>query len=201
MPLKNIENIEIGNYVIRKWRKEDAASIVRYASNRKIWINLRDAFPHPYTKADADAFLLLRAMQMQPGSYFAIASDNDAIGSIGLMAGSDVHRFTAELGYWLAEPFWGKGLMTSAVRALSEYAFSELGFCRIFAEPYTTNAASARVLDKAGFALEGIMRSSVFKDGRILDQYLYAKVDERAQQKDRETGVRECPCPLNHWSL
>lgn len=179
MPLKNIENIEIGNYVIRNWQKEDAASIVQHASNIKIWINLRDAFPHPYTMADAMAFLL-RAMQKQPGLYLAIASDAEAIGSISLMAGIDVHRFTAELGYWLAEPFWGKGIMTAAVRALSEYAFAELGFQRIFAEPYTTNAASARVLDKAGFALEGIMRDSVFKDGRILDQYLYARVNEEA---------------------
>ena len=162
---------------------DDAASIVQYASNKRIWINLRDAFPHPYTMADAEAFLF-RAMQMQPGAYLAIASDNEAIGSIGLMAGSDVHRFAAELGYWLAEPFWGKGIMTAAVKALSEYAFAELGFHRIFAELYTANAASARVLEKAGFALEGIMRASVFKDGRILDQYLYAKVDERAQQKD-----------------
>jgi RimJ/RimL family protein N-acetyltransferase len=200
MPLKNIENIEIGNYVIRNWQKEDAASIVKYASNRKIWINLRDAFPHPYTMADAEAFLF-RAMQMQPGSYFAIASGSEAIGSIGLMAGSDVHRFTAEIGYWLAEPFWGNGIMTQAVRALSEYAFRELGFHRIFAKPYTANAASARVLEKAGFALEGIMRASVFKDGRILDQYLYAKVDERVQQKNRQTKVGDCQCPLNHWSL
>ncbi|MDD4650700.1 MAG: GNAT family N-acetyltransferase [Methanothrix sp.] len=184
MPLKNIEKIEIGNYVIRNWRKEDAASIVQYASNRKIWINLRDSFPHPYTMADAKAFLF-RAMQMQIGSYFAVASDNEAIGSIGLVAGSDVHRFTAEMGYWLAEPFWGNGIMTAAVRALSEYAFRELGFHRIFAEPYTANAASARVLEKAGFALEGIMRASVFKDARILDQYLYAKVDERVRRNGR----------------
>jgi RimJ/RimL family protein N-acetyltransferase len=174
-----LKNIEIGAYVIRNWRKEDAASIVRYASNRKIWINLRDAFPHPYTQADAEAFLF-RAMQMQPGSYFAIASDIEAIGSIGLMAGIDVHRFTAELGYWLAEPFWGNGIMTAAIRALSEYAFAELGFHRIFAEPYTTNAASARVLEKAGFAREGIMKATVFKDGKIRDQYLYAKVNESA---------------------
>jgi [ribosomal protein S5]-alanine N-acetyltransferase len=178
-----IGNIGIGNYVIRDWQKEDAASIVQYAGNRKIWINLRDAFPHPYTMADAEAFLY-RAMQMQPGSYFAIVFDSEAIGSIGLMAGTDVHRFTAELGYWLAEPFWGNGIMTAAVRALSEYALQKLGFHRIFAEPYTTNAASARVLEKAGFTLEGIMRASVFKDGRMLDQYLYAKVNEGVLQKD-----------------
>lgn len=182
MPIRTTQplgNIEIGKYVIRDWHKEDAASIAEYASNRKIWINLRDAFPHPYTMANAEAFLS-RAMRMQPRTYFAVASDCEAIGSIGLTAGIDVHRFAAELGYWLAEPFWGNGIMTAAIRALSEYAFAELGFQRIFAEPYTTNAASARVLEKAGFALEGIMRASVFKDGKILNQYLYAKVNENA---------------------
>jgi RimJ/RimL family protein N-acetyltransferase len=178
-----IGNIGIGKYVIRDWQREDAVSIVSYAGNKKIWINLRDAFPHPYTMADAEAFLF-RAMRMQPRTYFAIASDSECIGSIGLMAGIDVHRFTAELGYWLAESFWGNGIMTAAVRALSEYAFVELGFHRIFAEPYVTNAASARVLEKAGFTLEGIMKATVFKDGRILDQYLYAKVNEGVLHKD-----------------
>jgi len=171
----------IGKYMIRDWCEEDAASIAKYANNKKIWINLRDAFPHPYTMVTAKAFLS-NAMRMNPRLYFAIASDHEAIGSIGLMPGNDVHRFTAELGYWLAEPFWGKGIMTNAVRALSEYAFGELGLHRIFAEPYTTNAASARVLEKSGFALEGVIRASVFKDGRILDQYLYAKLNKNAMQ-------------------
>lgn len=179
-------NIEIGKHVIRDWQKEDAASIAQYADNRKIWINLQDAFPHPYTLEDAEAFLS-KAMRMEPRTYFAIASDHQAIGSIGLIAKSDVHRFTAQMGYWLAEPFWGNGIMTAAVRALSEYAFEELGFHRISVEPYTTNAASARVLEKAGFALEGVIRASVFKDGRILDQYLYAKVNESALQKESST--------------
>lgn len=174
MPFKHIS---IGKYTIRDWREDDATSIAQYANNKKIWINLRDAFPHPYTMVDAKAFLS-NAMQMDPGLYFAIASNHEAIGSIGLMLGHDVHRFTAELGYWLAEPFWGKGIMTNAVRSLSEYAFCELDLHRIFAEPYTTNAASARVLEKSGFTLEGVIRASVFKDGRILDQYLYAKLNK-----------------------
>jgi [ribosomal protein S5]-alanine N-acetyltransferase len=169
-----IEHIAIGKYTIRDWRKGDAASIAEYANNKKVWINLRDAFPHPYTLEDAEAFLS-KVMRMEPRTYFAIASNREAIGSIGLMPGNDVHRFTAELGYWLAEPFWGNGIMTKAVRALSEYAFDELGLHRIFAKPYTTNAASARVLEKSGFTLEGIIRAAVFKDGRILDQYSYAK--------------------------
>jgi len=178
----SIKHIAIGRYTLRDWREDDAASIAKYANNKRIWINLRDAFPHPYSLADAKAFLS-KAMHMETITYFAIASDQEAIGSIGLMPGDDVHRFTAELGYWLAEPFWGNGIMTKAVRALSEYAFRELGLLRIFAEPYTTNAASARVLENSGFALEGVIRASVLKDGRILDQYLYAKLDERALQR------------------
>lgn len=180
MPIKHTA---IGKYTIRDWHKDDAASIAQYASNKKIWINLRDTFPHPYSLADAEAFLS-RVMRIEPRTYFAIAADREAIGSIGLMPGQDVHRFTAELGYWLAEPFWGNGIMTKAVRALSEYAFEELGLHRIFAEPYTTNAASAKVLEKSGFVLEGILRANVFKDGRVLDQYLYAKLNKNALKQD-----------------
>lgn len=162
--------------MVRDWHKDDASSLARYANNRKIWNNLRDAFPHPYSEEDAASYIS-RALQKNPGTVFAIATKSDAIGSIGLMPGQDVHRFTAELGYWLAEPFWGMGIMTEAVKALSEYALHELGFCRIYAEPYTTNPASARVLEKSGFVLEGTMRASVFKDDRVLDQFLYARVN------------------------
>jgi [ribosomal protein S5]-alanine N-acetyltransferase len=167
-----------GEYVIRDWLMDDASPLARYANNRMIWSNLRDAFPNPYTRDDA-ALFIARAQQKEPRTAFAIASKIEAIGSIGLMPGQDVHRFTAELGYWLAEPFWGKGIMTEAVRALSEYALNELGFCRIFAEPYTTNLASARVLEKSGFVLEGILHASVFKDGRTLNQFLFAKVKQK----------------------
>ncbi len=176
-----IEHIAIGNYTIRDWREDDAASIAQYANNRKIWINLRDAFPHPYSLADAKAFLS-RVIRIEPRTYFAIAIDQEAIGSIGLMRGQDVHRFTAELGYWLAEPFWDKGIMTKAVKVLSKYAFEELGLHRIFAEPYITNTASIRVLEKSGFVLEGILRANVFKDGRVLDQYLYAILNKKHLQ-------------------
>ena len=168
-----------GEYVVRDWQNDDASSLARYANNRKIWSNLRDAFPNPYAREDA-ALYILRALQKEPRTAFAIASKSEAIGSIGLMPRQDVHRFTAELGYWLAEPFWGKGIMTQAVKALSEYAFNELGFCRIYAEPYTTNPASARVLEKSGFVLEAILRANAVKDGRVLDQFLYAKVKQKS---------------------
>lgn len=154
---------------------EDALSIARYANNRKIWINLRDAFPHPYSLQDAESFIS-RAIEASPITVFAIATQLEAIGSIGLMLGKDVHRFTAEIGYWLAEPFWGKGIMTQAVKSLTAYGIHDLALHRIFAEPYTTNSASARVLEKAGFICEGILCSNAFKDDKVLDQFLYSYV-------------------------
>jgi ribosomal-protein-alanine N-acetyltransferase len=166
---------EIGEYRIRDWQMEDAASIARYANNRKIWLNLRDAFPNPYGLQDAETFLA-GVIEASPKTVFAIATELEAIGSIGLKPGKDVHRFTAEMGYWLAEPFWGKGIMTEAVKSLTAYAIGDLKLHRIFAEPYTTNPASARVLEKAGFACEGILRSNVFKGGKILDQFIYSYV-------------------------
>jgi [ribosomal protein S5]-alanine N-acetyltransferase len=166
---------KFGKYVIRDWKIEDAPSIAKYADNRKIWQNLRDGFPNPYSMHDAEIFIA-RLCEANPRTAFAIATESEAIGSIGLMLGKDVHRFTAEMGYWLAEPFWGKGIMTHAVRFIVDWAFRELELHRISAEPYASNPASHRVLEKAGFIREGILRSSVFKDGKILDQYLYSYI-------------------------
>lgn len=166
---------KIGEYTIRDWKMEDAPTIAKHADNRKIWQNLRDGFPHPYRIQDAKMFIE-RVNEAHPRTVFAVATESEAIGSIGLMLGADVHRFTAEMGYWLAEPSWGKGIMTQAVRFLSKWAFRELKLHRVFAEPYATNPASHRVLEKAGFAREGILRSSAFKDGRLLDQFLYSRI-------------------------
>ncbi len=164
-----------GEYILRDWREEDAPSVARYADNRKIWRCLRDLFPHPYRLEHAQEFIR-RAGAAAPPTLFAIATQTEAIGSIGLSPGQDVHRYTAELGYWLAEPYWGKGIMTLAVRAMVEYAFGELALHRVHAEPFDNNPASAHVLEKAGFRLEGRMRASAYKDGRIVDQLLYAIV-------------------------
>jgi RimJ/RimL family protein N-acetyltransferase len=154
---------------------EDAPSITRYGNNRKIWLKLRDGFPNPYTLRDAEAYIR-RVNEMEPRTVFAIATASEAIGSIGLVPGADVHRFTAEMGYWLAEPFWGRGIMTDAVKHMLAYAICELKLHRITAEPYANNPASARVLEKAGFSREGILRSSVYKNGRVLDQFLYSYI-------------------------
>ena len=169
--------LSIGECWLRDWEELDAPALAVHADNRRIWSNLRDQFPHPYRLEHAREFIR-RAAEASPRTIFAIATDSEAIGSIGLMPGRDVHRFTAELGYWLAEPYWGRGIVTMAVKALVQYAFEELGLRRVYAEPYATNPASSRVLEKAGFQLEGRLRASVFKDGKVLDQLLYAIVRE-----------------------
>ena len=168
-------NLELSNCRIRSWRPGDAASLQRYADNRQIWINLRDIFPHPYTLENARFFLDLMAKE-QPPATFAISTDSEAIGCIGLRLGPDVHRRTAELGYWLGEPFWGRGIMTEAVRAFTAWAFPHFDLVRIYAEPFANNAASIRLLEKASFTCEGRLRAHIFKDGQILDAFLYAKL-------------------------
>ena len=167
--------LPFGEYMIRSWCDADVEPLQRYANNRNIWLNLRDVFPHPYTIDDA-RWWIEHASQDDPERSFAIASAEEPIGSIGLIFGEDVHRCNAELGYWLAEPFWGRGIMTGAVRALTEYAFRRFPLNRIYAEPFASNLASMRVLEKAGFLREGVLRASVVKDDAILDQIVYAKL-------------------------
>lgn len=161
--------------MIRPWEESDLSAIVCYANNEKIAKNLTDGFPHPYTRKNGQAFLKM-VQQQNPTTYFAISTREEAIGGIGITLRKDVYRLSAELGYWLAEPYWGKGIMTEAVTRFTDFCFKEFGLVRIYAEPYASNPKSARVLEKAGFALEGVMRSSVIKAGKILDQFLYAKV-------------------------
>jgi ribosomal-protein-alanine N-acetyltransferase len=165
----------IGDYLVRDARPEDASSIAYYADNPRVVANLRDIFPHPYRLKDAQRFMK-SVTEQEPRTVFAIATQSEAIGIVGLTIGQDVHRFTAELGYWLGEPFWGRGIMTDAIRAVVEHGFSELGLARIYAEPYAGNLGSARVLEKAGFTLEGRLRANVFKNGRVRDQFVYAVV-------------------------
>ncbi|HTD43090.1 MAG TPA: GNAT family protein [Bryobacteraceae bacterium] len=161
---------------VRPWSSADTTALVKYANNRKIWLNLRDAFPHPYTETSAAAFLEMVGRQT-PTTFFAIATQEEAIGGIGISLNQDVHRLTGEMGYWLGEPYWGKGLMTEAVVKFTEYAFENFQLLRIYAEPYASNANSCKVLEKAGFVLEGRLHSSVIKDGQVLDQLLYARIN------------------------
>ena len=165
--------IRLTRSVVRSWRPDDSASLVKYADNRKIWMNLRDRFPHPYTKRDARDFL--RMMQAQrPETAFAIAVGDEAVGGIGFVMLSDVERTSAEIGYWLGEPFWGRGIVTEALVAVTRYAIETHGLTRVFAVPFAGNLASCRVLEKAGYVLEGRLRRSAIKDGRVVDQMQYA---------------------------
>jgi RimJ/RimL family protein N-acetyltransferase len=159
---------------IRPWRLDDAESLARHANNRKVWLALRDLFPHPYTADDANEFLQ-NATTAQPTTNFCIEVDGAAVGGIGIRLGHDVHRHTAELGYWLGEEFWGRGIVTEAVGVFTDFCFNNFSLRRIYAEPFANNRASARVLEKAGFIFEGCLRNNVVKDGELLDSLLYAK--------------------------
>jgi len=165
--------LEFAAGLIRSWRPEDADSLVREADNRNIWLTVRDRFPYPYTRAHAEAWIA-RAISDVPETHFAIDLGARAVGGIGLELQEDVSRYSAELGYWLGETHWGRGIMTAAVSRFTEYAFRAFDLCRIYALVFETNPASRRVLDRAGYALEGRLRRAVYKDGRILDQFLYA---------------------------
>jgi len=168
---------------LRDPRSQDAASLARYANNRNVWLNLRDGFPHPYSVEDAKRFVAM-AKEHRPPTILAIETAGappEAIGAIGLRLQPDVERVSAELGYWIGEPFWGRGIVTAAVRAMVTYAFGTFELTRVFALPYTSNAASARVLEKAGFRQEARMLRAVIKDGQVQDQWMYAVTDDEWQ--------------------
>ena len=161
---------------IRPWRLNDAESLAKHANNRRVWLALRDAFPHPYTADDGNKFLQ-SATTAQPTTDFCIEVDGAAVGGIGIHLGRDVHRHTAELGYWLAETLWGRGIVTEAVAAFSNFCFEVFQLRRIYAEPFANNLASARVLEKTGFSFEGRLKNNVVKDGQVLDSLLYARTN------------------------
>jgi RimJ/RimL family protein N-acetyltransferase len=170
-------HLPCGPCTVRSWQPGDLDALVRHADNPRVAANLRDRFPSPYTRADGEAWLALAA-QMRPETNFAVEAGGEAVGGIGLILGSDVERVSAEIGYWLGESVWGRGLATAAVAGLSQHAFAAFGLTRLFALPFAANGASRRVLEKAGYVLEGIMRRSAIKNGQIQDQALYALVRE-----------------------
>ena len=170
--------IRCATCLLRPLGAADAPSLARHAADDDVWRNLRDRFPHPYTLADAEAYIAAVAGRPRPTS-FGIVVDGEAAGTVTLMLGEDIARHTAEIGYWLGRAFRGRGVITEAVRAATRHAFTELGMHRVFAVPFAHNAASCRVLEKAGYVLEGRMRRSAVKEGAILDQWLYAAYDDR----------------------
>jgi RimJ/RimL family protein N-acetyltransferase len=168
-------HLHLSTCTVRPWRDGDQPSLVRHANNRNVWLNLRDLFPHPYTPADADAWIA-RNLAADPITNWAIVVGEEACGGIGITLGQDVHRRTAEIGYWLGEAHWGKGVVTEALVAVTDHCFATFDIDRLHADVYDHNAASARVLEKAGYTFEGRFRRSIVKDGRVHDQLVYARV-------------------------
>ncbi|MBI2682043.1 MAG: GNAT family N-acetyltransferase [Acidobacteriales bacterium] len=169
--------IECGPCVLRPWEAGEAVAIVRLADDWNVARYLRDRFPHPYTLADAEKFLAKALSGEEREVRFAIeTAGGELAGGIGLIPGTDIERLNAEIGYWLGEPYWGRGLAPAAVRAMTEYGFDKMGLARIFAVTMVENTASMRVLEKCGYVAEGRMRRSAIKRGVVHDQMLYARV-------------------------
>lgn len=169
-------HLDCGDFVLRTWQPGDAESLTFYANDPAIGRNLRDGFPYPYTRRAADHWISF-ASKEYPDTFAAIVIEGRAAGGIGLSLHENVERTSAEIGYWLARAYWGRGITTRAVVAMTAYAFSTFPLTRIYAVPFAHNVASSRVLEKAGYTLEGVMRRSAVKEGKIIDQLLYAITD------------------------
>ena len=144
---------------------------------KKIQDNLRDGLPYPYTEQDATDYISAMLSEDENETFaFAITTDNKAIGSIGAFRQKNIHKHTAEIGYYIAEEYWGKGLMTEAVKQICSYIFDKSNIVRIYAEPFSYNKASCRVLEKAGFLYEGTLRSNAIKNGKTIDMLMYSRL-------------------------
>lgn len=160
---------------IRKWELSDAADLAAVISNKKVQDNLRDGLPYPYTQEDGKEYISAMLSAKEDETFaFAIVADGKVIGSIGCFRQGNIHRRTAELGYYIAEEYWGRGIMTEAVMQICQYVFGRSDILRIYAEPFAHNAASCRVLEKAGFQYEGTLRSNAVKNGEVVDMRMYS---------------------------
>ena len=168
---------------IRKWELSDAKDLAAALSNRKVQDNLRDGLPYPYTEQDGKEFISAMLSADENETFaFAITVNNMVIGSIGIFRQGNIHRQTAELGYYIAEEYWGKGIMTEAVKQICEYVFDNSDIIRIYAEPFAYNIASCRALEKAGFQYEGTLRSNAVKNGKVIDMKMYSLLKEEIKE-------------------
>lgn len=161
------------NINLRRWRLDDLSTLVRYANNAAIANNLTNQFPHPYTREHGESFITM-TLEATPTQIFAINFQGEAIGAIGVFPQQDIFFHNAEIGYWLAEPFWGKGIMPKAIALMLDYTFTTWEITRVYARPFGSNIASQRVLEKSGFRLEGRFEGTISKNGRIEDELVYA---------------------------
>lgn len=162
---------------IRPWKPEDAVPLAAICNNKKIWLNVRDRFPHPYTIGNSIEWIAY-CLTQKPVQNMAVVYKGEIAGSIGVMPKEDVYRKSIEIGYFLGEPFWGRGIATVAVELLLEYVKTQFDVIRVFAEVFSHNTASMKVLEKNGFHLEGIRKKAVIKDNVLMDDYVWVKFIE-----------------------
>lgn len=167
------------NCILRKWRLTDAKDLAAALNNPRVLNNLRDGLPYPYTQRDAESYIAAMLSADETSTFaYAVTVDGRAVGNIGAFRQGNIHRRTAELGYYLAEEYWGRGIMTDAIRQLCSRLFETTDLLRIYAEPFAYNTGSRRALEKAGFCYEGTMKNNAVKNGRVLDMALYALTKE-----------------------
>lgn len=165
------------NLKLRPWQISDIKSLAENANDTEIWNRLRDYIPNPYSEKDAEDFIKTVSVK-NPQEIFAIVIDGKAVGSIGIIPNKDVERITVELGYWLGRNYWGQGIMTQAVKQMCEYAFANFAIHKIYATPFDFNIGSQRVLEKAGFEREAILKQAAIKNGKIIDLHYYGLIKE-----------------------
>ena len=163
--------------VLRRWRTRDLASLVHHADNANVSRYLRERFPHPYTRRDGRACLANAAGSGAEDTRLAIDVGGEAVGGIGIIIGTDIERYSAEVGYWLGEELWGRGIATEALTLFTGDVFERLNLLRLFAVAAVANVGSARVLEKAGYQQEAVMRSAAVKFGQPSDQLLFARIN------------------------
>jgi RimJ/RimL family protein N-acetyltransferase len=168
-----MKEIRLNNCILRQWNNGDEESLVYHANNRKIWDNVDDLFPYPYTMEHAVQWVE-KCRHENPPKNFAIIVDGNAVGGIGIVIKEGIRRKTAEIGYWLGEKFWNKGIVTEAVKAVTEYSFSQFDICRVQATVFPDNIASQRVLEKAGYVLEARLKCAIIKNEVIMDEMIFS---------------------------
>ena len=167
------------NFTLRPFKNGDQVALVENANNIKIFNNVKDTFPHPYTYADAIWWIEFCKENDKPATTFAIDIDGQVIGAVGIIIGSDIQRVTAEIGYWLGENYWGRGIAVEALKQMTNYAFQTFpDLVRLWAAVFEYNKSSMRVLEKADYEFEGIRKKAAIKNGEVIDEYVYVKFRE-----------------------
>lgn len=160
------------NFIIRAWEEPDIVNLPKHLSNINIWNNCRDRLPFPYTEKDAEDFVRFATGQTEQSEY-CIEINNEAVGNIGFVRGTDIERYNAEIGYWLSEKYWNKGVVTAALKIAIEHYFHHTNVIRLFATIFEHNLASIRVLEKNGFQKTGILHKACFKNDHFVDIHYY----------------------------